>query len=58
MSTNKDKSCDNAVQIDVDLIPKYAQECLARATLEFIQRILSRPGGREALDRKIAELGL
>ena len=55
----QDKSCDKApVHIDVDIIPQYTQECLARATLAFIQRILSQPGGREALDRKIAELGL
>ena len=49
---------NNVVKIDVSLIPDYVQERLAAATLEFIMRILSQPGGREALDKKIAELGL
>lgn len=48
----------NEVKIDVSRIPSHAQEHLARATLEFIERILSQPGGREALDKKIKELGL
>ena len=59
MNSQQETICDNAkVHIDVNLIPQHTQENLARATLEFIERILSQPGGREALDRKIAELGL
>lgn len=49
---------NNEVKIDVSLIPPHTQEHLARATLEFIERILSHPDGREALDKKIKELGL
>lgn len=49
---------DNTVHIDVNSIPKHTQEVLAAATLDLIHGILAQPGGREAMDRKIAELGL
>ena len=49
---------NNNVKIDVSLIPEHTKSYLAAATLEFIQRILSQPGVREAIDRKIKELNL
>ena len=52
------KKSDSAIHIDILLIPQYTQETLAAATLDFIHGILAQPGGREALDKKIVELGL
>ncbi|MDR1246100.1 MAG: hypothetical protein LBK57_03630 [Clostridiales Family XIII bacterium] len=42
------------VRIDVSLIPDYAAETLAAATIGFIKRILDQPGGREMLDARTA----
>jgi hypothetical protein len=44
----------DGVRPDVSLIPDYAAENLARATLEFVKRTLAQPGGREMLDAKTA----
>ena len=49
---------ENTVHIDVNSIPNHTQEVLAAATLDLIHGILAQPGGREALDNKIAEMGL
>ncbi len=57
MNEKKEPS-DNTIHIDVSLIPPHTKEVLAASTLEFILRIIRQPGGREALDRKKAELGL
>lgn len=49
---------ENSVHINIAQIPKHTQEVLAAATLDLIHNILAQPGGREAMDSKIAELGL
>lgn len=49
---------ESVVHIDVKSIPKHTQDILAAATLDLIHGILSQPGGREAIDKKITELGL
>lgn len=49
---------ENTVHINVSAIPKHTQESLASATLNLLHSILAQPGGREALDKKIAELGI
>lgn len=46
------------IEFDLNSMPKYKQEILANDTLELIRDILSHPGGREAIERKKAELGL
>lgn len=38
------------VKIDLSLMPDEVRDSLCAATLEFIHRIESQPGGREALD--------
>jgi len=43
-----------SVHIDTASIPDHVRDDLAAATLDFIHGILQRPGGREALDAKIA----
>ncbi len=46
----------NCVHIDVSQISRYQREVLAAATMDFINRILAQPGGRELLEKKKAEL--
>lgn len=48
----------NEIHIDVSKIPKRVQENLAAATLDLINGILAREGGRELLEQKEVELGL
>lgn len=55
---SRQETSTSDIHIDVSLIPKSVQENLASATLDLIHGILGQPGGREALDRKIIELGL
>ncbi len=45
----------DTIKIDVGLIPNYVRDDLAAATLEFMKRILERPGGREMLDTKMTQ---
>ena len=58
MNHEKDFDRENTIHIDVNSIPKYKREALAAATFDLIRGILSQPGGREALDKEIAKLGL
>ena len=41
--------------IDLDAMPKAAQDRLARATLEAVKRFKSQPGGKEYLARRAEE---
>ena len=43
-----------AIHIDTAAIPDGVRDNLAAATLDFIHGILRQPGGREALDARIA----
>lgn len=45
---------DQAVSINTAEIPDYARDRLAEATLDLLRGILRQPGGREALDARIA----
>lgn len=42
------------VHIRTEDIPEFVQDNLAAATLDLIHSILATPGGREALDARIA----
>ena len=44
----------SAIKIDTSAIPHETGNALAAATLHLITEILQQPGGREALDAKIA----
>ena len=44
------------ITIDTAAIPAHVREDLAAATLELIRGILRKPGGRERLEAKKAEL--
>ena len=43
-------------KIDTSLIPGEVRDRLAAATLEMVRGILRQPGGREALDARIAAM--
>lgn len=58
VSRQENPTYADKVQIDLPSIPRHAQETLAAATLDFIHGILAQAGGREALNKKIAELRL
>ncbi len=45
----------NCIEIDTEQIPSWTQDVLASATYRLLQNILKQPGGREALDEKIAK---
>ncbi|WP_298031536.1 hypothetical protein [uncultured Dysosmobacter sp.] len=44
----------DVICIDTSLIPDSVRDGLAAATLDLIHDILRQPGGREAMDAKIA----
>lgn len=45
---------DEELIIDYKLIPDYARDELAATTLEAVKNFIRQPGGREALDTRIA----
>ncbi len=45
-----------AVIFDTALIPEESGRALAQAACSLVQKILSQPGGREALDKKKMEI--
>lgn len=45
-----------SIAIQFDQIPEETRRSIGIATCEFINRILAAPGGREALEKKKAEL--
>ncbi|MBE6912117.1 MAG: hypothetical protein E7473_06310 [Ruminococcaceae bacterium] len=47
---------DIDIRAELDRMPEYKKEALARATIEFMQRLLSQPEGRELIKRKKAEI--
>lgn len=51
MSTNS-----TTLSIDVNAIPEYKRDYIAKATLDAVKRFLAQPGGREFLDAKKEEL--
>lgn len=44
------------MEIKFDEIPNETRVALATAASDLVKRILSQPGGREALDKKKAEI--
>lgn len=43
----------DSIKIDFESIPEHVRDGLAKSTLEAVQSFISKPGGREYLDRKI-----
>lgn len=54
ISSPIDGEMTSAIKIDTSAIPGEVRDDLAAATLNLIYGILQQPGGREALDAKIA----
>ncbi len=46
----------NTIHIDTTLIPNHVRDQLAAATMDMVLGILRKPGGRELLDAKKAEI--
>lgn len=42
------------IKVDATAIPDHVRDALAASTLDLIHSILATPGGREALDARIA----
>lgn len=42
------------IKVDTAAIPDHVRDALAASTLDLIHSILATPGGREALDARIA----
>ena len=54
----KELEYENDVHIDVSLIPEWTRDNLARATMEYMKRLLAHPQGRKMIEDKKRELGL
>lgn len=54
ISSRDDAQSAEVVYIDTSAIPDAVRDGLAAATLDLIHDILRQPGGREALDARIA----
>lgn len=54
ISSPNDGESTSAIKIETSVIPNEVREDLAAATLNLIYGILQQPGGREALDARIA----
>lgn len=54
ISSPNDGEMTSAIKIDTSTIPDEVRDDLAAATLNLIHGILQQPGGREALDARIA----
>lgn len=50
----QEKELTASITIDVSAIPDAVRDDLAAATLRHVRDFLRRPGGREALDARIA----
>lgn len=46
----------NTIHIDTSLIPDHVRDQLAAATMDMVLGILRKPGGREMLEAKKAEI--
>lgn len=44
------------ISIDTTLIPEESGRAIAQGACSLVQKILSQPGGREALDKKKMEI--
>lgn len=53
---NTAKAMDNPIHIDTSLIPDHVRDQLAVATMDMVLGILRKPGGRELLEKKKAEI--
>lgn len=53
---NNEARAENTIHIDTNLIPDYVRDQLAEATMNMVLGILRKPGGRELLDAKKAEI--
>lgn len=51
-TTDGEETC--SIHIDTAAIPSNVRDDLAAATMDLIHSILRQPGGREALDARIA----
>ncbi len=55
MSNRQVAGSTTSIEINTELIPSWTQDVLSAATYRLLQNILKQPGGREALDEKIAK---
>ena len=53
---NRQRRTENAIHIDTSLIPDPVRDQLAAATMDMVLGILRKPGGRELIDAKKAEI--
>ena len=53
---NNETKSTNTIHIDTSLIPDHVRDQLAVATMDMVLGIIRRPGGRELLDAKKAEI--
>lgn len=53
---NNEARAENTIHIDTSLIPDHVRDQLAEATMDMVLGILRKPGGRELIDAKKAEL--
>lgn len=53
---NNEAKGTNTIHIDTSLIPDHVRDQLAAATMDMVLGILRKPGGRELLDAKKAEI--
>lgn len=49
-------SAENTIHIDPNLIPEHVRDQLAASAMDMVLGILRKPGGRELLDAKKAEI--
>lgn len=49
-------TAENMVHIDTSLIPDHVRDQLAASAMDMVLGILRKPGGRELLDAKKAEI--
>ena len=49
-------NAENTIHIDIKLIPEHVQNQLAVAAMDMVLGIIRRPGGRELLDARKAEI--
>lgn len=53
-SLPEDEGLAAQIKVDTTAIPDHVRDALAASTLDLIHSILATPGGREALDARIA----
>lgn len=53
---NSKVRAENTIHIDTSLIPDHVRDQLAEASMAMVLGIIRKPGGREMLDAKKAEI--